>query len=73
MIGELALAMRNGITLSRVSAMIHPYPTHALANRRVADQFMIAKLTPRIVRWLRRLFRLRGDERGVAAVHRELS
>ena len=69
MIGEYALAMRNGITLRKVSATIHPYPTYVLGNRRAADQFMIAKLTPRLVRWLQRLFRLRGDLRGVTVLN----
>jgi hypothetical protein len=73
MIGEYALAMRNGVTLSRLSATIHPYPTYVLGNRRAADQFMIAKLTPVMVRWLKRLFGLRGDLRGVTALNRERS
>jgi len=68
MIGEYALAMRNGISLSRVSSTIHPYPTYVLGNRLAADQFMMAKLTPGMVRWLRRLFGLRGDLRGAAAI-----
>ena len=68
MIGEYALAMRNGISLSRVSSTIHPYPTYVLGNRRAADQFMMAKLTPGIVRWLRRLFGLHGDVRGATTL-----
>ncbi|MCW5978405.1 MAG: FAD-dependent oxidoreductase [Bryobacteraceae bacterium] len=68
MIGEYALAMRNRITLGRLSATIHPYPTYGLGNRRAADQFMVAKLTPRLVRWLKRLFGLRGSLRGVTAL-----
>jgi pyruvate/2-oxoglutarate dehydrogenase complex dihydrolipoamide dehydrogenase (E3) component len=68
MVGEYALAMRNGVTLGKVSATIHPYPTYVLGNRRAADQFMMAKLTPGMVRWLRRLFGLRGDVRGVTAL-----
>jgi pyruvate/2-oxoglutarate dehydrogenase complex dihydrolipoamide dehydrogenase (E3) component len=68
MIGEYALAMRNGISLSKVSSTIHPYPTYVLGNRRAADQFMMAKLTPGMVRWLRRLVGLRGDLRGAAAI-----
>ncbi len=68
MIGEYALAMRNGVTLGKVSSTIHPYPTYVLGNRRAADQFMMAKLTPGIVRWSQRLFGLRGDIRGVMAL-----
>jgi pyruvate/2-oxoglutarate dehydrogenase complex dihydrolipoamide dehydrogenase (E3) component len=68
MIGEYAVAMRNGVTLGKLSSTIHPYPTYVLGNRRAADQFMMAKLTPGMVRWLQRLFGLRGDTRGVAAL-----
>ncbi len=72
MIGEYALAMRHGVSLSKVSATIHPYPTYVLGNRRAADQFMLAKLTPGMVRWLRRLLGLRGGVRG-AAVLKEMA
>jgi pyruvate/2-oxoglutarate dehydrogenase complex dihydrolipoamide dehydrogenase (E3) component len=68
MIGEYALAMRNGVSLSKISRTIHPYPTYVLGNRRAADQSMMAKLTPGMVRWLRRLFGLRGDIRGAVAL-----
>jgi pyruvate/2-oxoglutarate dehydrogenase complex dihydrolipoamide dehydrogenase (E3) component len=68
MIGEYALAMRNGVRLDKISATIHPYPTYALGNRRAADLYMMAKLTPAMVRWLQRIFRLRGDTRGVTAL-----
>lgn len=68
LIGEFALAMKNGIRLDKVSATIHPYPTYGLGNRRTADLFMTAKFTPRIARWLRRLLGLRGTDRGVMAV-----
>ena len=33
MIGEYALAMRNGITLRQISDTIHPYPTYGLGAR----------------------------------------
>lgn len=68
MIGEYALAMRNGVRLDKVSSTIHPYPTYVLGNRRAADLYMMAKLTPGMVRWLGRIFRLRGDARGVTAL-----
>ncbi len=68
MIGEYALAVRNSVRLDKISATIHPYPTYALGNRRAADLYMMAKLTPTMVRWLQRIFRLRGDTRGVAAL-----
>ncbi len=68
MIGEYALAMRNGVTLGKMSSTIHPYPTYGLGNRRAADQFLMAKLTPGMVRWLQRIFGLHGDVRGVTAL-----
>lgn len=68
MIGEWAVAMKNGISLDKVSATIHPYPTYVLGNRRAADLYMMAKLKPFMVRWLRRLTGLRGDLRGVLSL-----
>jgi pyruvate/2-oxoglutarate dehydrogenase complex dihydrolipoamide dehydrogenase (E3) component len=68
MISEYALAMRNGVRLDKISATIHPYPTYSLGNRRAADLYMTSKLTPAMVRWLGRIFRLRGDARGVRAL-----
>ncbi len=68
MIGEYALAMRNGVKLDKVSATIHPYPTYVLGNRRAADLYMVANLTPWMVRGLQRLFGLRGSLRGVTAL-----
>jgi pyruvate/2-oxoglutarate dehydrogenase complex dihydrolipoamide dehydrogenase (E3) component len=70
MIGEYALAMRNGVRLDKISSTIHPYPTYGLGNRRAADLFMIDKLSPGLVRWLQRLFRLRGGAGGIAALRR---
>jgi pyruvate/2-oxoglutarate dehydrogenase complex dihydrolipoamide dehydrogenase (E3) component len=68
MIGEYALAVRNGVRLDKISSTIHPYPTYVLGNRRAADLYMMRKLTPTMVRWLQRIFRLRGDTRGVTAL-----
>ena len=60
MIGEYALAMRNGITLRQFADTIHPYPTYVLGNRRAADQWYIRKLSPAYIRWLQRIFGTRG-------------
>jgi len=68
MIGEYALAMRNGVRLDKVSSTMHPYPTYVLGNRRAADLYVMTKLTPTIVRWVRRIFGLRGDLRGVRSL-----
>lgn len=68
MIGEYALAMRNGVGLNKVSSTIHPYPAYVLGNRRAADLFMMAKLTPTMVRCLQWISGLRGDLRGVKSL-----
>lgn len=61
MIGEYALAIRNGVSLSKISDTVHPYPTYALGNRRAADQWYIRKQTPRVVGWIQRIFGYRGS------------
>ena len=61
MIGEYALAIRSGVSLSKISDTVHPYPTYALGNRRAADQWYIRKQTPRVVSWIQWLFGYRGN------------
>jgi pyruvate/2-oxoglutarate dehydrogenase complex dihydrolipoamide dehydrogenase (E3) component len=68
MIAEYALAMRTGIRLDAISSTLHPYPTYALGNRRAADLYLMSKLSPGMVRWLQRIFRLRGGLEGVRAL-----
>lgn len=65
LIGEYAVAMKNGIRLDKVSSTIHPYPTFGMGNRRAADLFVTAKFTPAIARMIRWVFRLRGDNRAL--------
>ncbi len=60
MIGELALAMRNGVTLRQIADTIHPYPTYGLGVRRAADQWYVRRQSPTLVRILQKLFRYRG-------------
>lgn len=60
MIGEFALAMRNGISLRQIADTIHPYPTYGLGVRRAADQWYVRQQSPRLVRLLQKLFRYRG-------------
>ena len=72
MIGEYALAMRNGVTLRRIADTIHPYPTYGLGNRRAADQWYVRKLSPTLVRWLQRVFGYRGRLPDVADPERVL-
>lgn len=60
MIGEVTLAMANGIGLGAVSKAIHPYPTQAEAIRKAGDLYNRTRLTPRakrltsaVMRWRR--------------------
>ena len=64
MIGELAVAMRAGVSLRALSETIHPYPTYGLGVRRAADQWVVGLRSERLVRTLRRVLRLRGPVSG---------
>ena len=46
MIGELTVAMTNGLGLGRVGGAIHPYPTQAEVFRKAADAWRRGRLTP---------------------------
>ena len=48
MIGEVTLAMTNGLGLAAIGRTIHPYPTQAEVFRKAADQWRKRKLTPRV-------------------------
>jgi pyruvate/2-oxoglutarate dehydrogenase complex dihydrolipoamide dehydrogenase (E3) component len=61
MIGEWALAMRNGITLRKIADTIHPYPTYGLANRQTADQWYTRQLDSPLLRLIGTLLRYRGQ------------
>jgi pyruvate/2-oxoglutarate dehydrogenase complex dihydrolipoamide dehydrogenase (E3) component len=63
LIGEIALAMRNGITLRQISDTIHPYPTLGLGVRRAADQWYVQKYSPALVRVLQKALGYRGAVR----------
>jgi pyruvate/2-oxoglutarate dehydrogenase complex dihydrolipoamide dehydrogenase (E3) component len=60
LIAEYALALTKGMKAADVSGTIHPYPTLAQINRRVADQRLKEGLTPSSKAWIRRVFGLRG-------------
>ncbi|MCC5925521.1 MAG: NAD(P)/FAD-dependent oxidoreductase [Bacteroidetes bacterium] len=60
LIGQFALAMRNGITLRQFADTIFPYPSYALGARRAADQWYIKNQSQGLVRWIKRMFRYRG-------------
>jgi pyruvate/2-oxoglutarate dehydrogenase complex dihydrolipoamide dehydrogenase (E3) component len=53
LISEITVAMTAGCGLKRLATVIHPYPTHADAVRRLGDQYNRARLTP----FVQRLFR----------------
>jgi len=55
MIAEFALAMRHGLTLADIGSTIHAYPTYVFGNRRVADQWSLARRAPRVLWAVRRL------------------
>ncbi|MCI0351435.1 MAG: hypothetical protein L0Z53_18585, partial [Acidobacteriales bacterium] len=50
-IGELVLAMQQGVKLSNLSAVIHPYPTQAETLKRLGDASMKSRLRP----WMKQL------------------
>ena len=51
MIGEMALAVTEGLSIASISKTIHAYPTQAEAWKRLGDTWNRSRLTPR-VRWL---------------------
>lgn len=53
LISELSVAITAGCGLSRLSTVMHPYPTQADAIRRLGDQYNRLRLTP----FVQRLFR----------------
>jgi len=50
MISEISVAMAGGIGLSKLSKVIHPYPTQAEAIRQVGDAYNRTRLTPKVAR-----------------------
>ncbi len=67
MIAEYALAMKNGLSMQNISDTIHPYPTYMLGARQAADEWVLGRLTPRLLWVLRVVFGLRGGVRGERA------
>ncbi len=61
MLGELAVAMRNGVSLRKIADTIHAYPTYGLGVRRAADQWYVRKQSVGLVKLLKFLFRYRGQ------------
>lgn len=61
LISEYAVAMRNGVTLRKLADTIHPYPSWGLGARRAADQWYIKNQSESTVKWIKRIFRYRGE------------
>jgi dihydrolipoamide dehydrogenase len=61
MISQYALAMRNGVSLRDFADTIHPYPSYGLGARRAADQWYIKNQSAALVKWIKRIFRYRGE------------
>lgn len=59
-IGELTLAMRNGISLRKIADTIHAYPSWSQGARRAAEQYYVRHTPRSIVALAARIFRLRG-------------
>jgi len=52
LIVPIVMAMKHRIGLGKIASVIHPYPTHADAIRKLGDQFNRTRLTP----WVKSLF-----------------
>lgn len=61
MISQYALAMKNGVSLRDFADTIHPYPSYGLGARRAADQWYIKNQSASLVKWIKRIFRYRGE------------
>ena len=64
LIGELAVAMRTGVSMRALSDTVHPYPTYGLGVRRAADQWYVGLRSARLVGTVKALFRFRGSATG---------
>ncbi len=58
LIGEMSLAITNGLGLGAFAKTIHPYPTTAEAFRKAGDQWNRRKLTPLVRRVFAAWFRM---------------
>lgn len=60
MINELTVAIQNGVGLSSLANVIHPYPTQAEVIKKAADAYNRTKLTPTVKKVFGWWFRLTG-------------
>jgi pyruvate/2-oxoglutarate dehydrogenase complex dihydrolipoamide dehydrogenase (E3) component len=61
LIGEISLAMKNKIKITKLADTIHPYPTYSYGLRHCADQFRILKFSSLKKKMIKVFFRLKGD------------
>lgn len=61
LIGEYALAMKNGVTLRNIADTIHPYPTYGLGVRRAADQWYVKNQSEWMGKLVKTVFRYQGE------------
>jgi len=60
MINEIALAMKNSISITKLSDTIHAYPTYGYGLRNCADQFRSQGYSAQKKGWVKKIFGLRG-------------
>jgi len=60
MISEVTVAIQNGLGLSSLADVIHPYPTQAEAIKKAADAYNRTKLTPKVKKIFGWWFKLTG-------------
>ena len=48
LIGELALAMKQGIPLGKIAKVIHVYPTLSDVHRALGDEYVLGRVLPRL-------------------------
>lgn len=61
LISEYAVAMSGGISLGRLSGIVHPYPSYGLGARRAADQWYLRVRPERILKMLKGVLGYRGE------------
>jgi len=59
MIGEITLLMTHKMSLAKLASTIHCYPTQVEVLKRIADNYMLGRLTPVMSKILRRLLQWR--------------
>ncbi len=62
LINEVALAMKNGISITKLADTIHAYPTYGYGLRNCADQFRAMGYTEGKKKLIKKIFGLRGKE-----------